>query len=65
MHAAVMHAMDLLKKQYGILFGTSICYTSANIKAASPAMTSCASHTVRQGAHFGFYFHYMPVSGRK
>ena len=25
-YAAVMHAMDLLKK-YGILFGTSICYT--------------------------------------
>ena len=29
-----MHAMDLLKK-YGILFGTSICYTSQNIEAVT------------------------------
>ena len=33
-YAAVMHAMDLLKK-YGILFGTSICYTSQNIEAVT------------------------------
>ena len=31
---AVMKAMDHLKK-YGIVFGTSICYTSANIDAVS------------------------------
>ena len=55
---AVMHAMDLLK-EYGILFGTSICYTSANLEAVT------SDHFMRmlceKGAHFGFYFHYMPV----
>lgn len=33
-YAAVMKAMDLLKK-YGIIFGTSICYTRANIEAVT------------------------------
>ena len=57
-YAAVMHAMDLLK-QYGILFGTSICYTSANYKAVTSDefMDMLISHGVR----FNWYFHYMPV----
>ena len=50
---AVMHAMDLLK-EYGILFGTSICYTSANLEAVT------SDHFMRmlceKGAHFGFVF---------
>lgn len=33
-YAAVMRAMDLLKG-YGILFGTSICYTRDNIEAVT------------------------------
>ena len=33
-YAAVMNAMDLLKK-YGIVFGTSICYTRDNIEAVT------------------------------
>ena len=33
-YAAVMNAMDLLKK-YGIIFGTSICYTRDNIEAVT------------------------------
>ena len=33
-YAAVMNAMDLLKK-HGIVFGTSICYTSQNIEAVT------------------------------
>ena len=57
-YAAVMHAMDLLKK-YGILFGTSICYTSANYKAVTSDefMDMLISHGVR----FNWYFHYMPI----
>mgnify|MGYP002579855651 CR=1 FL=1 len=57
-YAAVMHTMDLLKA-HGILFGTSICYTRDNLEAVT------SDHFMRmlcdKGAHFGFYFHYMPV----
>jgi len=57
-YAAVMRAMDLMKK-YGILFGTSICYTRSNIDAVT------SDEFLRmiggKGARFGFYFHYMPV----
>ena len=57
-YAAVMKAMDLLKK-YGILFGTSICYTSKNIEAVT---SDDFFHLLEEkGAKFGFYFHYMPV----
>jgi len=57
-YAKVMHAMDLLKK-YGIIFGTSICYTRANVEA----VTSDAFFQLleEKGARFGFYFHLMPV----
>ncbi|MBO5565009.1 MAG: radical SAM protein [Lachnospiraceae bacterium] len=55
---AVMKAMDLLHKN-GLIFGTSICYTSQNIEAVtSEAFLRMLSD---KGAHFGFYFHYMPV----
>jgi MoaA/NifB/PqqE/SkfB family radical SAM enzyme len=55
---AVMKAMDLMK-QYGILFGTSICYTRANVEAVtSDEFLKMISD---KGARFGFYFHYMPV----
>ena len=54
----VMHAMDLMKEN-GLLFGTSICYTSANYKAVTSDefMEMLISHGVR----FNWYFHYMPV----
>ena len=55
---AVMKAMDLLKK-YGIVFGTSICYTSANIDAVSSE--EFLRFISSKGARYGFYFHYMPV----
>lgn len=56
-HAA-MRAMDLLKK-YGIVFGTSICYTRDNIEAVT---SDDFFHMLSdKGAHFGFYFHLMPV----
>ena len=57
-YAAVMKAMDLLKK-YGIVFGTSICYTRANVDAVT---SDEFFHMISEkGARFGFYFHYMPV----
>jgi len=57
-YAAVMKAMDLLKK-YGIVFGTSICYTKANVEAVTS--DDFFQLLTEKGAHFGFYFHLMPV----
>ena len=57
-YAAVMHAMDLLK-EHGIVFGTSICYTRDNIEAVTN--DEFMRFLCEKGAHFGFYFHYMPV----
>ncbi len=57
-YEACMRAMDLLKK-YGIIFGTSVCYTRDNIEAVTdPEFIRFISE---KGARFGFYFHYMPV----
>jgi MoaA/NifB/PqqE/SkfB family radical SAM enzyme len=50
--------MKLLKK-YGIIFGTSICYTSANIEAVTN--DDFFKMLVDNGVRFSFYFHYMPV----
>lgn len=55
---AVMRAMDLLKK-HGIIFGTSVCYTRDNIEAVTS--DEFLKLLASKGAHFGFYFHYMPV----
>lgn len=57
-YEAVMKAMDLLKK-YGIIFGTSICYTRANVEAVTS--DEFLRMITEKGARFGFYFHYMPV----
>ena len=57
-YAHVMKAMDLLKK-YGIVFGTSICYTKDNIEAVTS--DDFFNLITEKGAHFGFYFHFMPV----
>ena len=57
-YATVMRAMDLLKK-YGIIFGTSICYTRDNVEAVT---SDAFFHMLEEkGARFGFYFHMMPV----
>ena len=56
--AKVMHAMDLLKEN-GLIFGTSICYTRANIEAVTS--DEFLRMIADKGARFGFYFHYMPV----
>lgn len=55
---AAMRAMDLLHEN-GILFGTSICYTRNNIDAVTDP--SFLRMLADKGAHFGFYFHYMPI----
>ncbi len=55
---AVMNAMDLLSK-YGIIFGTSICYTRQNIEAVTDL--DFIRFIAGKGARFGFFFHYMPV----
>jgi MoaA/NifB/PqqE/SkfB family radical SAM enzyme len=57
-YAQAMKAMDLLKS-YGIVFGTSICYTRDNIEAVTDE--SFLRMISEKGARFGFYFHYMPV----
>ena len=55
---AVMNAMSLLK-EHGLIFGTSICYTSKNIEAVTD--DEFFKLLIDCGAHFGFFFHYMPV----
>lgn len=55
---AVMKAMDLFKK-YGIIFGTSICYTRYNIEAVTS--DEFLKMITEKGARFAFIFHYMPV----
>ena len=55
---AVMNAMELFRK-YGIVFGTSICYTSENCEAVTDP--EFIRFIAEKGARYGFFFHYMPV----
>lgn len=54
----VMCAMDLLK-QYGLIFGTSICYTSKNIDTVTS--DEFLDMIIEKGCRYTWYFHYMPV----
>lgn len=54
----VLDTMDLLKK-YGLLFGTSICYTSKNIDVVTS--DEFLDMIIEKGCRFTWYFHYMPV----
>lgn len=54
----VMHAMDLMK-QYKLLYGTSICYTSANYKTVTS--DEFLDMIISKGVTYTWYFHYMPV----
>lgn len=54
----VMHSMNLLK-EYGCLFGTSICYTKANIETVTS--DEFIQMEIDKGVKFSMYFHYMPV----
>ena len=56
--AKVMDAMDLMKA-HGLLFGTSICYTSANYKTVTS--DEFLKMIISKGVRFTWYFHYMPV----
>ena len=57
-YEAVLKAMELFRK-YGIIFGISVCYTRDNIEAVTS--DEFFDFITKQGARFGFYFHYMPV----
>ena len=54
----VMHAMDLLKEN-GLIFGTSICYTSKNCETVSSK--EFVKFMIDKGCKYAMYFHYMPV----
>ncbi len=57
-YKTTLQAMDLLKK-YGCLFGTSVCYTSANYEAVTS--DEFYDEMISRGAKYMWYFHYMPV----
>lgn len=57
-YGKVMHAMELLKKN-GLVFGTSICYTSQNIDSVTS--DEFVNMLVEKGCRYSLYFHYMPV----
>lgn len=54
----VMATMDLLHKN-GLIYGTSICYTRANIDAVTS--DDFLDFLIEKGVVFSWYFHYMPV----
>ncbi|MDD6282391.1 MAG: radical SAM protein [Oribacterium sp.] len=54
----VMHAMDLMK-QNGLVFGTSICYTSKNCEVVTS--DEFVDLMINKGCRYAMYFHYMPV----
>ena len=57
-YGKVMHAMELLKKN-GLIFGTSICYTSKNYESVTSK--EFVKLMVDKGCRYAMYFHYMPV----
>lgn len=57
-YGKVMHAMEMLKEN-GLIFGTSICYTSKNIEAVTS--DEFVELIVEKGCRYALYFHYMPV----
>lgn len=54
----VMKTMKLMKK-YGLLFGSSICYTKDNIEVVTS--DEFLNMLAENGVRYSFYFHYMPV----
>lgn len=54
----VMHAMDLLKEN-GLVFGTSVCYTSKNCETVTS--DEFVDLMIEKGCRYAMYFHYMPV----
>lgn len=54
----VIEAMQMLKR-HKCIFGTSVCYTSANYMAVTS--DEFYDMEIKNGAKFAWYFHYMPV----
>lgn len=54
----VLHAMDLMR-EYGLFFGTSVCYTSKNMDAVTS--DEFFDLLIEHGCRYAWYFHYMPV----
>lgn len=54
----VMTAMDLLREN-GLIFGTSICYTSKNCESVTSK--EFVELMIEKGCRYALYFHYMPV----
>ena len=54
----VMHAMDILRER-GLIFGTSICYTSKNIETV--LSDKFLDMIIDKGVMYSWYFNYMPV----
>ena len=54
----VLAAMDLMKK-HGLLFGTSICYTRANLETVTS--DKFLDLLIEHGCRYSWYFHFMPV----
>lgn len=57
-YGKVMRAMELLKEN-GLIFGTSICYTSKNYNTVTS--DEFVDLMVGKGCRYALYFHYMPV----
>lgn len=54
----VLEAMDRLKA-HGLIFGTSICYTSKNVETVTS--DEFLDMIISHGCRFSWYFNYMPV----
>ena len=54
----VLDAMDLMK-EYGLFFGTSVCYTRKNFEAVTS--DEFFDLLIEHGCRYAWYFHYMPV----
>lgn len=54
----IIAGMDKLK-EHGILFGTSVCYTSQNVYSVTS--DEFLDMLIEKGSRFIWYFHYMPV----
>lgn len=57
-YGKVLRAMELLQA-HGLIFGTSICYTSQNIETVTG--DEFVDLMVEKGCRYALYFHYMPV----
>ena len=57
--SAIIARLQILSLQQVTTGGTSICYTRDNIEAVTN--DEFMRFLCEKGAHFGFYFHYMPV----